>query len=335
MEIIKELKSKRRVSIVVAVYNIEEYIYDCLKSIGRQTYPYLEIIVVDDGSKDNSGEICDSFAKKDNRVKVIHQLNQGLSAARNTGIAQSTGQYIMFVDGDDKLPQNSVENLLLAILQTGADFSQGLFCYEYENGKMVDVEVNQPRLQIFEQKEAVQSFLESGPDGIEVAAWGKLYKKSLFDYVKYPVGLLHEDMYTTCDLVLKQTHKVVVINDIVYIYRQHEKSITHEKSRKRYEHLLNSQIYVHRQIESCFPELQKLSQYMLYYIICQIIYDDPEWLVCNCKNLISKIERIIRKIPVRNLIEKGLKNRRLFHFLLMRISLIKYMKLYSWINSKK
>ena len=122
MEIIKELKSKRRVSIVVAVYNIEEYIYDCLKSIGRQTYPYLEIIVVDDGSKDNSGEICDSFAKKDNRVKVIHQLNQGLSAARNTGIAQSTGQYIMFVDGDDKLPQNSVENLLLAILQNRSRF---------------------------------------------------------------------------------------------------------------------------------------------------------------------------------------------------------------------
>lgn len=318
------------VSVIVAVYNIEEYVYDCLESICKQTYPYLEIIAVNDGSRDNSGKICESFAATDNRVKVIHQPNQGLSAARNTGISAAKGQYIMFVDGDDKLTQNSVERLLSAIQQTDADFAQGLFCYEYENGNLVQVEVDQPNFQIFGQKEAVRSFLESGPSGIEVAAWGKLYKRAIFDYVKYPVGMLHEDMYATCDVVLKHTHKAVVVNDVVYIYRQRERSITREKSKKRYEHLFNSQMYIYKQIESEFPELQSLSQYMLYYIVCQIIYDDPQWLVCNCEGLISEMNKIIRMLPIRNLMEEGVRGRKLLHFLLMRVSLGLYLKLYSW-----
>ncbi len=108
-------KNQELISIIVPVYNIESYLPRCLETISKQTYQNLEIILIDDGSTDSSGSICDKFAKKDHRAKVIHQQNAGPSGARNTGMAYASGEYLMFVDGDDYLHTDAVNTLWDAI----------------------------------------------------------------------------------------------------------------------------------------------------------------------------------------------------------------------------
>ena len=115
----------RKVSVIVPVYNVEKYVDICLKSIIHQTYKNIEVIVVDDGSRDKSGVICDRFAEKDSRITVIHQENGGVSRARNNGIDHATGDYICFVDSDDWLPRDSVEVLVRKMEETGSDFVSG------------------------------------------------------------------------------------------------------------------------------------------------------------------------------------------------------------------
>ena len=123
---------KELVSIIVPVYNLEKYIEKCVRSLLQQTYTNVEIILVDDGSRDESGEICDRLASEDSRIKVIHKENGGLSSARNCGIENATGEYIMFVDGDDFISELMVEKLYVALKDNCADISVCCFKNIYE-----------------------------------------------------------------------------------------------------------------------------------------------------------------------------------------------------------
>lgn len=138
MDIQNKIKNEKLISVIIPVYNIEKYIFKCLSSVASQKYTNLEIIVVDDGSTDNSGEICDMFAAGDNRIKIIHQKNAGLSAARNAGIDASKGEYIGFIDGDDYIDKMMYYEMIHIIEQNDADM---VICdYESvdENGNGAD-----------------------------------------------------------------------------------------------------------------------------------------------------------------------------------------------------
>lgn len=212
---------KNEVTIVVPVYNVEPYLERCLNSILNQTYYDMNIIIVDDGSTDNSPIICDDFAKKDSRIKVIHQSNMGLSAARNTGIKAANSTYIMFIDSDDYIEKDMVEYLLTKAKQYDSDIACCGFSNIYENGNFEKITIPKNDI-IYDRKTALDIHMFSGY--IDVVAWNKLYKLKLFDDILYPVGKLYEDMMTTYLLINKS--KIISLHpDSKYLYCKRSSSI--------------------------------------------------------------------------------------------------------------
>ncbi|HEM6394107.1 TPA: glycosyltransferase [Streptococcus suis] len=221
------------VSVIVPVYNVEKYLSQCLDSIIHQTYKNLEIILVNDGSTDGSGKICDDYAAKDGRIKVIHQENGGLSDARNKGLDLMTGQFVTFVDSDDYLENNCIHTLYTYACTCKTDISIGkfiefeentsqfLFHNHLNNGNKIEFLTGDQCLERHHKY-----FL-----GIFVTAWAKLYRTSLFNdsnpckKIRYPLGVLHEDQYTTHKLFFK-SNKIVFVNDYLYVYRVRKNSIT-------------------------------------------------------------------------------------------------------------
>lgn len=224
------------ISIIVPVYKVEPYLRRCVDSILAQTYTDFELILVDDGSPDNCGAICDEYAAKDSRIRVIHQENGGLSAARNAGLDVAAGEYITFVDSDDLLLDTYLEMLFDTIHTKGADIS---VCdiIKFSNDEQLKIESdNQTSVATMSGRDACASIYKM--DGIvPVMAWGKLYKRELFDGIRYPVGKIHEDDATTPKL-LYNAKSVVLISNQLYLYRQREGSIMSEMfSTKRFDAL--------------------------------------------------------------------------------------------------
>ena len=219
------------VSIIVPVYNVEKYLRQCIESLINQTYKNIEIILVDDGSTDNSGKICDEYSKKDNRIKAIHKKNGGLSDARNYGIENAKGIYICFVDSDDYTDKKYIENLYHAIIENKADISICNFKLIFDNTKEKDCDIIQPTLinEEISNKEAVK--LLFNPNSFGNYACNKMYKTELFKGVKYPKGFVMEDLGTTYKLFLK-SKKIAIFNDKLYYYVQRKESILHNPTKK-------------------------------------------------------------------------------------------------------
>lgn len=219
------------ISVIVPVYNVEAYLDECIESIVKQTYGHLEILVVDDGSTDNSGDKCDRWAERDERIRVIHQPNGGLSAARNTGLDAMHGEFVMMVDSDDVLHPQAVSILLDTMRGHQADIAVGGYTpfegaapqwHNHLNGQGATTTYSQTEaiLAIFYQQELTHS------------AWGRLYRSSLFDGIRYPVGLYYEDLAIIYPL-LKKCTTVVKTETPLYGYRQREQSILAAFSPKR------------------------------------------------------------------------------------------------------
>ena len=219
---------KDLISVIIPVYNVEKYLEKCVDSIINQTYKNLEIILVDDGATDNSGKMCDEFAKRDSRIKVIHKENGGLSDARNFGLDVATGEYIAFVDSDDFLDKDFYEYLMKLKDKTSSDIVECNFIRAYEED-----------LDIFEfperKEEAIITtgnmgaleLLMSDDDEIStnaVVVWNKIYKKSLFDGIRFPKGKTHEDQFTTYRLLAK-CECFTTSNQFKYGYFQRKNSI--------------------------------------------------------------------------------------------------------------
>lgn len=192
-----EKVSNPLISIIIPAYNVEEYISKCIDSILNQTYKNLEIILVDDGSIDKSGKICDFYKEKDNRIKVIHKENGGLSDARNTGIRESTGKYISFIDSDDYVDNTYIEELYNLILNDNVDMA--ITSHKIIGSK---IKAKYKRSKFTETKEKILDKMLYDED-VDVSAWGKLYNKKLFDNVEFPKGRLYEDTATFYKLVDK------------------------------------------------------------------------------------------------------------------------------------
>lgn len=189
------INAKEKISVIVPVYNVEEYLERCVDSIIGQDYGNIEIILVDDGSTDSSGSICDRYLCADNRIKVIHQDNLGLSAARNTGLKEAVGNFIFFCDSDDYIEPKTLSTMARVMARDNADIvACGIRLVGDENALFTT-----PRCGKWSGHEAVIQMMRT--NNICSVAWNKLYKRTLFNDVKYPVGALHEDEATTYKLL--------------------------------------------------------------------------------------------------------------------------------------
>ena len=218
-----------KITVIVPVYNVEHYLSKCLDSILKQTYQNLEIIVVNDGSTDNSGGICQEYAQKDSRIIYIEKENGGLSDARNAGLDRMTGSYVTFVDSDDWIEQDYVEVLYNKLTEYQADVSVGNYYSYNEDEGMYYFHINGDSYyeKVFDNVSIFENLYESQEmkSFALISAWGKLYKASLFDYIRFDKGKLGEDGYMNQKLYLL-VQKVIYINQGLYAYRQRSGSIT-------------------------------------------------------------------------------------------------------------
>lgn len=217
------------ISVIIPVYNVEKYVVRCIESILGQTYEKLEIILVDDGSTDQSGRICDHYAEIDMRIKVIHKANGGLSEARNYGIENSTGEYLSFIDSDDYVSQYFVECLYQAIKDQKTEIAtvtHGAEFWEEEYQEVHFTEKNVPWQSVdMPVDEILKDILyQNTPTGIQ---W-RLYKKRIFEDIRFPVGYLYEDLATSYKLFMK-VDRVAVTEETLYAYRLRSDSIIRKR----------------------------------------------------------------------------------------------------------
>lgn len=221
--------NKYKLSVIVPVYMVEKYVAKCIDSIINQSYTNLEIILVDDGSKDNSGRICDDYKEKDDRIIVIHKDNGGLSSARNIGIENATGQLITFVDSDDYIKCNMYDMMIDCLCKNNLD----VICCNYESDSTSKNEKNESAFKVLKHIDAVARLLDE--DGYRCYSWNKIYKKELFDNVKFPEGLFYEDIITNYKLFLK-ANRIGYVNAKLYVYNYRVGSITSEMfNEKKYD----------------------------------------------------------------------------------------------------
>ena len=226
-----------KISVIVPVYKVEAFLHRCVSSIFNQSFGDFDLILVDDGSPDNCGALCDGYARQDSRVKVIHQENGGLSAARNSGIdwacANSESEWLAFVDSDDWVHKDYLKTLYEAAVGNGCRISACGF-FRTENAS-------------FPEGTSKVAVMEAGAyycsdtvhEGVTAVAWNKLYHKSLFETLRYPVGKLHEDEFTTYRAVY-EAGKVAVAEAVLYAYYQNPAGIMGAKWNPRRLHVLEA-----------------------------------------------------------------------------------------------
>lgn len=210
------------ITIIVPIYKVEDYLRRCVDSILNQSYKNLEIILVDDGSPDRCGEICDAYANVDKRIKVIHKKNGGLSDARNIGIEIAQGKYVSFIDSDDWISREYVEKLYKLLINNNADISVCNFIKTLT--ETLQVEHVQEEIYKYSNVEALEQLYDKFSVQMVIAC-GKLYKRNLFDDIRFPVGRIHEDEFTTYRLIYKANQIVLTTEPLLY-YWQREDSIT-------------------------------------------------------------------------------------------------------------
>ncbi|UPS59996.1 glycosyltransferase family 2 protein [Lactobacillus delbrueckii] len=206
------------VSVIVPVYKVEDYLNQCVQSILDQTYHNLEIILIDDGSPDNCGQLIDDWAKKDKRIVALHQKNGGLSAARNTGLDNCHGEWLAFVDSDDYVAKDYIEKMLKAAMR---DHTNLVISHYYEvddiSGEQINVKHNPAKVYNIDEFRKLY-YSPKGNFVHLVVAWDKLYARKIFEKRRYAVGLVHEDEEIIFDVV-KNAHRISVISDNLYYYR--------------------------------------------------------------------------------------------------------------------
>lgn len=217
------------ISIIVPVYNVDKYLERCVKSLLGQSYSDCEIILVDDGSTDDSGLICDKFAESNKQIKVIHKENGGLSDARNRGIDEAQGEYLAFIDSDDFIHPQMMEILYYNLKKCDADISVCGFHWLKESEEPC-TEIGENVLKVFHDAEIMGQLFKNKVE--TVIAWNKLYRKELFQELRYSKGRLHEDEYIIHHLLYK-CKTIVYTGSKLYYYMQHEESITGKLSPKR------------------------------------------------------------------------------------------------------
>jgi len=249
------------ISVIVPVYKVEDYLCQCIDSILMQTYSTFELILINDGSPDRCGDICDAYAASDIRIKVIHQENRGLSAARNVGIKICRGEYLTFIDSDDYVNKYYLENLYRAAKSSKSDLvvcqyrkvkGEQIFSGEKETGTVTVL--------------GKQDFLETMLKGkaFNIHAWGKLYKTTLFSQLCYPEGKLFEDMGLTYKVV-EQCQQSAYLQAELYYYRMREGSIMNPE---QFHKEMMDAVFFGREmlafIQQNYPAIYEIMQYRFF-----------------------------------------------------------------------
>lgn len=258
--------TKELISIIVPVYNVEKYLKKCVDSIVNQTYKNLEIILVDDGATDNSGKICDELVELDNRIKVYHKKNGGLSDARNYGVERATGDYIGFVDSDDYIDAEMYERLYEAIKKENVDVAECNLKIVYP--EKTDLFTDQKYYQICNKQEYLEEYLKI--EKIFGSACVRLTKADIARKLKFPVGKLYEDTYYAYDLI-GIVDKYVIVDNPYYNYLMRENSITNAKFNPRIFDLIEIVEKFHTNVYKNYPSLKEAADCRKMYAYFSVL----------------------------------------------------------------
>lgn len=248
------------ISVIVPIYNVEKYLARCVDSIVNQTYKNLEIILVDDGSPDRCPQMCDDYAEKDSRIKVVHKKNGGLSDARNEGMAVATGEYISFIDSDDYVSDDFFECLLDVMNKENSDIAECSVVKFYEDNRF-DEFSDDLSVKTYDTQDAMSALIAENPFHQHV--WNKLYKTELVKDIPYAVGKLNEDEFWTYR-VFGRANKVARINKTMYYYFQRSSSIMGVGYNIRRLDALEGKANRQKYIENNFPDLSTQAKIDLY-----------------------------------------------------------------------
>ena len=275
------------ISVIVPIYKVEKYLKKCIESIQKQTYKNLEIILVDDGSPDKCGEICDEYAENDSRIIVIHKKNGGLSSARNAGIEIAKGDYIGFVDSDDYIEPYMYEKLLDAIEQNNSKLSVCAINYVFENGKKI-CKSKSSENRNFDFFEAIKEM--NTYELFDMGAWSKLYKKDLFDDIRFPENKLSEDFFVMYK-IFDKAQRISYVGIPCYNYLQRSESIT--KSKKINKDFVEAAYEQMLYLDNKYPQL-KILAHTSYASAALTVYDFYLKNKVKCPNEIyNKLKEIV------------------------------------------
>lgn len=259
-----------KISIIVPVYKTQDYIDRCIKSILGQSYQDFELILVDDGSPDKAGIICDEYARKDDRIKVIHQNNSGQSVARNNALKVATGDYYCFIDSDDYVADDLLEMLYSLITKNDADIS--LVNYKTFTGERAEAESKTTSDIVLYNNTSMIKNIHMVKDELYVVMWGKLFKKELFDGIQFPEGRICEDLHVLYRIYDRAKTSVFSNEKLYYYYRGNVSSSTYSINKKFYDDVfwvLEQEI---EYIDNRHPELSNYPRRTYMY-----------WIVDLCK----------------------------------------------------
>ncbi len=292
----KAIKEQPLISIIIPVYNVEKYLNRCVESAVKQTYANLEIILIDDGSKDKSKEMCDTWMEIDSRIKVIHKENGGLSDARNNGLVATTGEYICFLDSDDWISLDMIEKMYNALKDSKAEISVCRYVGVFLNGEKSYYDKRYQN-EVFDQKSVIKKLLEGKQ--ISNHACFKLFKSSILEQNLFPKGKSYEDIYVMTDLFLK-CNKVAYIDEDLYFYYQNDAGITKNTTYKNCYYRHDAVINSYEKILNAYPDLYPEVNLSKWYNDVNILYevekikDDK----IGAKNLKKIIIKEIKNLPI-------------------------------------
>ncbi len=253
---------KGLISIIVPVYNVEKYLHKCIDSIIGQTYKNLEILLIDDGSTDRSGIICDDYSAKDSRIKVIHKENGGQASARNLALTIAKGEYIGFVDSDDWIEPDMYEILYNAIIDNNADISMCGRNNISESSGLAKPFFSYPIGFSLSNSEAIKRFLLF--DGIDSAGWDKLFKRKIAINHRFPLGLISEDLLYIYKCI-KEAEKIYHVGIPLYNYLQRNNSTSRSKYSKKTNGLYIYPKEIREDVIKKYPKLKKEADYYMFF----------------------------------------------------------------------
>lgn len=304
------MENQPLVSVIVPIYNVEKYLEQCIISIVHQTYKNLEIILVNDGSPDNSLEICNKWSSKDQRIKVIDKENGGLSDARNTGLREAVGEYVSFVDSDDWISINMIENMVKEMEEKSADLVVANYISVTEDGHMSKRVVDEFSPKVLDKVDFLKLTLENNE--ITSHVWRRLYRRKNIISDIFPKGKNFEDIYSAF-LFIDVCDKIVVLSDAYYFYRINDsgivKNITYQNCKDHYE----ASVLLYDNVARNYPELKDVANINLFKKLITVVWRDLE-----------KVEKSFSKVKLQNEIRekvKSLKDVRMANYKLFLSSL--------------
>lgn len=274
---------KKSISIIIPVYNIEKYLSRCVDSIIKQSMKEFEVLLIDDGSTDQSGKICDEYSKRYDFIKAYHKVNGGLSDARNYGIKRAKGKYITFIDPDDFIHKDYLKTLYELIQAEGVHVSciSGI---RYLEGEKIPCTGHSPEY-IVSKEDGLKNMLIR--KGFGVSAWGKLFERELFDDIRFPKGKIYEDVFTI-PYVIAKSEKIAYKEEYMYYYFVRKDSITHKNFDSRNFMMLEGLNKLSKFIMTNYPELKDAMQ-------CRYVWDILSLInkACSTKEYKKLVKKII------------------------------------------